>query len=122
MKTHTDTAQRHVQILRDASGSPAFAVLPFEQYQALVKSHSVTSAPSPEPGIPASVVENAIRHNLSATRAWRQYLRLTQAEVALRMGITQGAYAQLETKASIRKSSRIKVASALGIEASQLDF
>ena len=75
-----------------------------------------------EPGIPASVVENAIRHGLSPTRAWREHLQLTQAEVAKGMGITLGAYAQLESKTSIRASSRIKVARALGIYASQLDF
>ena len=75
-----------------------------------------------EPGIPASVVENAIRHGLSATRAWREHLQLTQDEVAKGIGISQGAYAELEAKATIRLSSRIKVAKALGIEPSQLDF
>ena len=121
MSTHTETPHDRVQILRDAAGSPAYAVLPFAQYQSLVRTRAAPSV-SHEPGIPASVVEHAIRHGLSATRAWRQHLRLTQHEVAQRMGITQGAYAQLEAKPSIRKSSRIKVALALGIEASQLDF
>lgn len=110
-----------VQILRDSAGQPAFAVLPFTQYQHLIKTQ--TRAPlKQEPGIPAPVVENAIRHGLSATRAWREYLQLTQAQVAKQMGITQGAYAQLEAKAQIRLSSRIKVAKALGIDPSQLDF
>lgn len=49
-------------------------------------------------------------------------MELTQAEVALRMGVTQGAYAQLEAKKAIRKSSREKIAIALGIHESQLDF
>jgi hypothetical protein len=88
-----NTLTESVQILRDASGNPAFAVLPFTQYQALVKS------PAPrEPGIPADVVENAIGNRISAVRAWREHLALTQAEVARRMGITQGAYAQLEAQ------------------------
>ena len=122
MSTRTESHPHdRVQILRDASGSPAFAVLPFAQYQSLVKTRT-TIPPSHEPGIPAAVVENAIRHSLSATRAWRQHIDLTQAEVAKRMGITQGAYAQLEGKATIRRSSRIKVAAALGIDPSQLDF
>jgi DNA-binding XRE family transcriptional regulator len=112
-----NTLTESVQILRDAGGNPAFAVLPFSQYQALVK------PPAPrEPGIPADVVENAIENHLSAARAWREHLALTQQEVARRMGITQGAYAQLEAKKTIRKSSREKIAAALGIHEGQLDF
>lgn len=117
MNALTDT----VQILRDTAGHPAFAVLSFAHYQNLIQSRD-TNTHADESGIPAAVVEHAIRHQLSAARAWRQHLRLTQAQVAKRMGITQAAYAQLESKPSIRKSSRIKVAQALGIEASQLNF
>jgi hypothetical protein len=106
-----------VQILRDASGHPAFAVLPFAQYQALIK-----GKPRGVPGIPADVVENAVGNGVSAARAWREHLELTQAEVAQRMGITQGSYAQLEAKKTIRKSSRERIAKALGIDESQLDF
>jgi hypothetical protein len=38
------------------------------------------------------------------------------------MGITQGSYAQLEAKKTIRKASREKIAKGLGIDATQLDF
>jgi hypothetical protein len=38
------------------------------------------------------------------------------------MGITQPAYSHLETTKTIRKSSRIKIAKALNIDESQLDF
>jgi len=58
----------------------------------------------------------------SAARAWREHKALTQTGVAQRMGITQGAYAQLEAKKRIRKSSREKIARALGIHESRLDF
>lgn len=106
-----------VQILRDAGGRPAFAVIPFADYQALVKGKAKV-----EPGIPATVVDLAMDNEWSAARAWREHKELTQTEVAQRMGITQGAYAQLEAKKSIRKSSREKIAKALGIHESQLDF
>jgi DNA-binding XRE family transcriptional regulator len=106
-----------VQILRDASGHPAFAVIPFTDYQALVKGKVKL-----EPGIPAAVVDLAMDHEWSAARAWREHKELTQAEVAKRMDITQGAYAQLEAKKTIRKSSREKISKALGIHESQLDF
>jgi DNA-binding XRE family transcriptional regulator len=113
MKTHAE----HVQILRDAKGHPAFAVIPFAEYQALK-----FRKPKSEALIPNHVVNLALDKNISATRAWREYLELTQAQVAKRMGITQSAYAQLEAKKILRKSTREKVAAALGIETEQLDF
>ena len=74
------------------------------------------------PGIPAAVVDLAMDNEWSAARAWREHKELTQVEVARRMDITQGAYAQLEAKKTIRKSSRDKIAKALDIHESQLDF
>ena len=46
-----------VQILRDAGGHPAFAVIPFADYQALVKGKAKV-----EPGIPAAVVDLSLIH------------------------------------------------------------
>jgi len=112
-----NTLTNSVQILRDADGCPAFAVIPFADYQSLVKGKVRV-----EPGIPAAVVDLAMDNEWSAARAWRERKELTQAEVARRMGITQGAYAQLEAKKTIRKSSREKIAKALGIHETQLDF
>ena len=106
-----------VQILRDKNGRPIFAVLPFAEYQALVH-----NKPKAEPGIPIEVVDKALERDWSAARAWREHLNLTQTEVAQRMGITQGSYAQLEAKKTVRKSSRDKIAKALSIDESQLDF
>ena len=106
-----------VQILRDAGGNPAFAVIPFADYQALLRGKANTS-----PGIPAAVVDLAMDNDWTAARAFREHQRLTQAEVAQRMGITQGAYAQLEAKKTMRKTSREKIAAALGIHESQLNF
>ena len=112
-----NTLTESVQILRDAGGHPAFAVIPFADYQALVKAKTKT-----EPGIPAAVVDLAMDNEWSAARAWREHMELIQSDVARRMGITQGAYAQLEAKKTIRKSSREKIAKALGIHEAQLDF
>ena len=106
-----------VQILHDKGGHPIFAVLPFADYQALLH-----NKPKAGPGIPAAVVGLAMDNEWSAARAWREYLNLTQTDVAQRMGITQGSYVQLEAKKAVRKSSREKIAKALGIDESQLDF
>ena len=55
-------------------------------------------------------------------RAWCEHLGLTQAEVASRLGISQAAYSQHENSQTLRKSTRIKMANALGLRAEQLDF
>ena len=93
MNARTDS----VKILRDKGSRPTFAVLPFADYQALVGNQ-----PPAEPSIPIVVVGYALEHAWSAARAWREHKELTQTEVAHRMGITQGAYAQLEAKTRIR--------------------
>lgn len=75
-----------------------------------------------ENGVPSEVVDLALEHNRSALWAWREYLELTQQELAEKLGITQAAYSQHETKPSLRKSMREKIAAALGINVTQLDF
>ena len=56
----------------------------------------------------------------AAARAWREYLGLTQDEVATKMGITQSALAQIEASSKPRKATRQKLALALGINVEQL--
>ncbi|HHF4449436.1 TPA: helix-turn-helix transcriptional regulator [Haemophilus influenzae] len=75
-----------------------------------------------ETGIPESVAKLALLNDYSALRAWREHLGLTQAEVASRLGISQAAYSQHENSQTLRKSTRIKIATALGINSAQLDF
>ena len=72
--------------------------------------------------VPDAVAQLALRDRFPPAKAWRTHLGLTQAEVAGRMGITQGAYAQLEASENLRKSSRAKIAAALGITDAQIDF
>ena len=74
------------------------------------------------PLIPNKVVNLALDKGISAARAWREYLELTQADVAERIGVSQSAYAQLEAKKTLRQSSREKIAMALDIKSDQLDF
>ena len=111
MKTPTD-----YQIIRDAAGNPAFAVVPFADFQRRL--HPVDA----EGGIPAEVVDLSFDKGWTPLRAWREYLGLTQAEAAEKAGISQSAYSQHENSATLRKSTRAKLAAALGIYAEQLDF
>lgn len=71
--------------------------------------------------IPHAVVSATV-DGVPPMKAWREYLGLTQAEVAARLAISQSALAQLELFANPRKSTLRRVAEALGVTLAQLDF
>ncbi len=106
-----------VQFLRDARGEPAFAVIPYPAYLTYIQ-----TVPAKSKNIPNTVVNLALDNDWSAAQAWRSHLGLTQSEMAARMSVSQSAYAQLEGKKTIRKSSREKIAIALRVHPEQLDF
>lgn len=105
MNAHTE-----VQLINGPDGSPAFAVIPYQEY--LARFHN-------EPTIPHAVV-SAIVDGATPARAWREFLELTQAEVAARMGVSQSAYAQTEAAVRPRKATLVKLAAALGLKVEQL--
>ena len=105
-------APTNIQILKDAKGKPAFVVIPDPEYMSLTKQNA--------PTIPNAVVNKVINKDMTPIRAWREHLGLTQTEVARRLGISQSAYAQQEAKEPVRKSTREKIAQALGIAVEQL--
>ncbi|WP_176051075.1 helix-turn-helix transcriptional regulator [Burkholderia sp. BCC1644] len=70
--------------------------------------------------IPHEVVSATV-DGVTPLRAWREYFGLTQVEVATRLGISQSAYAQQESSEKLRKSTREKIAAALGITDAQVD-
>ncbi|QQG66329.1 helix-turn-helix domain-containing protein [Desulfobulbus oligotrophicus] len=72
--------------------------------------------------VPNEVVNLTFDREWTPMRAWREYLGLTQAEVATRAGITQAAYAQMETVERPRMATLKKIAQALGITPDQLNF
>jgi DNA-binding XRE family transcriptional regulator len=72
--------------------------------------------------VPDAVVKLVFDDVMSPAKAWRTHLGLTQDEVAKRIGVTQSAYAQLETSARLRKGSRENITKALGISSGQFDF
>ncbi len=105
-------ASINIQILKDAKGKPAFAVIPYGEY--------LTLSGRRAPPIPNAVVGKVINKDMTPVRAWREHLGLTQSEVARRLGISQSAYAQQEAKEPARKSTRDKIAKAMGIASEQL--
>lgn len=102
------------QTILDGNGQPAFVVVPYVEF--------VTRFEQTGDLVPDAVVMLAFDEGISPAKAWRTHLALTQAVMAGRMGITQGAYAQLESSPKLRKSSRENIAKAFGIAPGQLDF
>jgi len=71
--------------------------------------------------VPHEVVGLHIDRDITYLRAWREYLGLTQAEVAERAGISQAALSQMESgEAKLRKATREKLAKAMGLNPEQL--
>jgi transcriptional regulator with XRE-family HTH domain len=71
--------------------------------------------------VPNEVVGAVIEEDKTLVRAWREYLGLTQADLAQKAGITQAALSQIESgEHRIRKATREKLAGAMGITESQL--
>ena len=103
-----------------ADGRPAFAVLPFAEYERL--RDQARAQTSRERGLVPHAVVNLMfdGSGMSLARAWREHLGLTQAEVANRMGISQSGLAQIEAARQPRKATRARLAQALGLTAEQL--
>lgn len=107
-------------------GIPAFVVIPFADF---AREHPIEAArikpktPYIPEGdyIPHEVVGLHIKRDITYLHAWREYLNLTQAEVAERAGITQAALSQLESgETKLRKATREKLAKAMGLDPKQL--
>ena len=102
------------QTILGADGRPAFVMVPYQEF--------VKNFEQAQDLVPDAVVQLAFDQGMSPAKAWRTHLQLTQAEVARRMDVSQSAYAQLEAKPNLRKTSRERIAAALGISPGQLDF
>lgn len=109
-------ALTNVQTINGPDGKPAYVVIPYAEYLK-------ATGGAIDNTIPNEVMGSVVNDDLSPARAWREYLGLTQVELADRLGITQSAYAQQENSAKRpRKGSREKLAAALGLLPEQLDF
>lgn len=106
-------ARTNRQIINGPDGTPAFVVVPYDEYMSTFAQRS--------DAIPHDVVSRTV-DGATPVRAWREHLGFTQAEVAARLGISQSAYAQQEASERLRKATGEKIAAALGITAAQLDF
>lgn len=119
MNVHTEP-----QIIRH-EGKPLYAIIPYEDYEALLRQAKQVTMPEgrtdEEVTLPHEVVKRATLGNVSLIRAWREYLDLSQAEIASRMGIAQPSYAKMEARETKNRPATLKkIAEALGIEWEQV--
>lgn len=111
MNTHTD-----IQIINQ-NGHPAFVVIPYEEYLKIRRPF----IPDDGESVPHEVVGMTVMNGYTLVRAWREYLGLTQKDVADKMGITQAALSQMESGAKkLRKATLEKLAAALGVGVEQI--
>jgi len=103
-----------IQIITGGDGNPAFVVIPYDAY--------MRQRPRAGHYVPDDVVRRVITDGETPIRAWREHLGLTQADMAARLNITQSAYAQQEVNENPRKTTKVKIAAALGVDLDQLSF
>ncbi|MBK8986940.1 MAG: helix-turn-helix transcriptional regulator [Chloroflexi bacterium] len=102
----------HQIIERD--GQPLFVLVPYEEYLSLIEGDTAVT-------IPHGVVERHVLEGMSLVRAWREHKRLSQQELAEKIGVSQSAYSQMEKpEANLRKATLAKLAVALGVLPEQL--
>ena len=107
------SAHTNHQII-EKNGEPLFVLIPYDEYVR-------TFSEKRRPAIPHAVVGKHIMEGKSLIRAWREYKRLTQREVAAAMGVAQATFASMEKSgANPRRSSLEKIAVAMGLRVEQL--
>ncbi|WP_136523701.1 helix-turn-helix domain-containing protein [Geomonas ferrireducens] len=100
-------------------GQPAFVLVPWEEFQRIRRMLAAEKAQAS--GIPQSVVEAHVLHDMSLIRAWREELGLKQEDLAKRLNVSQAAVAKFEhPTARPRLATLRKIAAALGISLEQL--
>ena len=70
-----------------------YAVLPLEQFTALVERAGEVDALT----LPHEIVSRHLVDDVPLTRCWREYLDITQAELARRLSVSQAQVAQWES-------------------------
>lgn len=106
-------AMNNLQYIRDNSGKPLYVILPIAEFEKLVEvdeygfrieeddSEEWQDVPYEKDDndavtIPFDVVKIKHENNINLLGAWRIYRGLSQKDVAVKVGITQGAISQME--------------------------
>ena len=101
-------------------GKPAFAVIPYADYEKMQREVAIAMELNDNAAFPLEVTEMHVLKKYSLPKAWRIYRRLTQKQMAERMGITQGAYSQIEKSPTNQVDTLRRMAKALDCTPAQL--
>jgi ribosome-binding protein aMBF1 (putative translation factor) len=100
-------------------GHPAFVLVPWEDWSRI--KHLLEAEKARDQGIPQEVVEAHVLRNESLIKAWREYLGISQKNLAERMNVTQAAVAKFEhAGANLRSATFKKIAAAMELNVEQL--
>ena len=108
-----------VQIIKK-NNIPAFAVIPFDQYEEMRRRLAVAENLDSKIKFPLEVAEMNALKGYSLIKAWRVYRKKTQKEMAAALGITQGAFSQIEKNSRNQSETLRRVAAVLGVAPEQL--
>ena len=84
--------QPNITVLRHADGTAQHAILPWQEYQALLRAAEGHGLEPPVPG----EVRQAIAAGVHPVRAWREQRGLNQGQLAAMIGISRAYLAQIE--------------------------
>ncbi len=90
------------------NGKPEYVVVPYKDF--IQVAHLL-----PKKTYPQEVIELIVLKEYSHIRAWREYRKLSQLEMANHLGISQPAYSKIEASKRPRKVTKEKVANILRI-------
>lgn len=109
-----------VQFLMDGE-EKRFAVIPYGEYEEMQTRLAIAQKRSEqETRLPIEIVEMNVLQGYSLIKAWRLYLNKTQKEVALKLGITQSAFSQMEKSNSNQWATLQRIADIFNIQPEQL--
>ena len=109
----------NVQYIRE-NGKPTFAVIPFGKFQEICQRLKIADENDENIMFPLEVSEMQALKGYSLIKAWRIYRGKTQGEMAKALGITQGAFSQIEKNEHNQRETLRRVADVLGVMPEQL--
>lgn len=99
---------------------PAFVVIPYAEYEEMQRKIAVADSKDNDVKFPLAVAEMNALKGYSLIKSWRIFKGKTQKEMAEAMGITQGAFSQIEKSAHNQAETLRKISKILDVSPEQL--
>jgi len=102
------------------NGKPVFVVIPYDDYERMKREVALAVEINDETIFPLEVTEMHVLKKFSLPKAWRIYRGKTQRDMASALGISQGAYSQIEKSTRNQIDTLRKLAKVLNVTPAQL--